>query len=191
MTDSYRPIARLLLTVLACILLPACGSLDLSRSLVSRISPYQLEILQGNFVSKEQVAALKSGMTRQQVTELLGTPLVASLFHANRWDYVFTFKGRSDQAQSRKLTVFFKEDRVERFEGDDMPSEAEFVAKLDSGRKLGKVPLLEATPEALSKFSASASTPAVPGSSVSFVVTPANVAGSYPPLELASPAPVR
>jgi len=45
--------------------------------------------------------------------------------------------------------VFFKGDQLERFEGDAMPSEAEFIATLSDKRKLGKVPVLEATEEQL------------------------------------------
>ena len=54
--------------------------------------------MQGNFVSKEQVEALRPGMSRQQVRDILGTPLVTSVFHADRWDYVFTIKRQGVRA---------------------------------------------------------------------------------------------
>ena len=72
--------------------------------------------------------ALQPGMARAQVREILGSPLVTSVFHADRWDYVFTIRRQGIEAQSRKLTVFFKGDELEKFEGDTMPSETEFVA---------------------------------------------------------------
>ena len=53
--------------------------------------------------------------------------------------------------------MFFKGDVLERFEGDPMPSEAEFVATLDNKRKDAKVPVLEASEEQ----PASSSRPAV------------------------------
>lgn len=184
MTNSRLYPARAALMLLAAAALSACGSFDLNRDVLDTLTPYKLEILQGNFVSKEQVAALKKGMNPQQVRELLGTPLVASVFHADRWDYVFTFKSIGIQPQSRKLAVFFSNGVLDRFEGDEMPSEIEFVAKLESGRSLGKAPPLEATPAALAKFSsAQTSVPAVPSSSVTFVVNPAALPTSYPPLE--------
>ena len=105
--------------------------------------------MQGNFVSKEQVEALKPGMSRQQVRDILGTPLVTSVFHADRWDYVFTLKRQGVEPQQRKLTVYFKGDVLERVEGDPMPSEAEFVATLDNKRKSAKVPPLEASEDKL------------------------------------------
>ena len=110
---------------------------------VNWITPYKVDVIQGNFVSKEQVDALRVGMIRDQVKATLGTPLLARLFHADRWDYVFTLKRQGTEAQSYKYTVFFKGDLLERFEGDTMPSEAEFISRLDNKRKLGKVPQLD------------------------------------------------
>jgi outer membrane protein assembly factor BamE len=78
--------------------------------------------------------------------------------------------------------VFFKNDQLERFEGDAMPSETEFIAKLGNRRKLGEVPVLEATEEQLKK----AAEKSKPGTASA--AAPANVpdgapAASYPPLE--------
>lgn len=163
--------------------LTACGSVDsASHQVAGLITPYRMEIVQGNFVSKEQVAALKPGMARQQVRDILGTPLVVSVFHADRWDYVFTLKRQGVEPQSRKLVVFFKDDVLDRFEGDEMPSEAEFVAQLDVRSKGGKVPVLEASPESLQKFAPAAKTGDAPATPA--LQTPP--ATSYPPLE--SPA---
>ena len=88
-------------------------------------------------------------MSRIQVRDILGTPLLTSLFHEQRWDYVFTFKRKGFEPQARKVTVFFKGDLLERFEADTLPTEAEFVASLDSGRSNGAVPVLEASEESL------------------------------------------
>ena len=117
-----------------------------------------MDIVQCNFVSKEQAAAIKPGMSRVQVRDILGTPLLTSIFHADRWDYVFTFKRQGLEPQARKVTVFFKDDALERIEADPLPTEAEFVASLDSGRKSGKVPLLELSEESLKQLPAPAKT---------------------------------
>lgn len=163
-----------------CAVLVACSGFDDgTRRLASVISPYQIDVVQGNFVSSEQVAQLKPGMGRQAVRDLLGTPLLQSLFHAERWDYVFTFKRKGEEPQLRKVTVFFKNDNLERFDADLLPSEAEFVASLDSGRRSGKVPALEASEESLKQFPAAAREPepkALPP-----------LPAAYPPLEPASP----
>ncbi|WP_313303261.1 outer membrane protein assembly factor BamE [Diaphorobacter sp.] len=161
--------------------LAACGSFDsASHRLASAITPYKIDIVQGNFVSKEQVEALKPGMGRQQVKEILGTPLVTPLFHNDRWEYVFTLKRPGMDQQTRKLTVFFKDDVLDRFEGDEMPSEAEFVASLGSKITKKKVPELEATEEQLKRFPAKPDAPERdPGNEPPSAPMPA----SYPPLE--------
>ncbi|HVZ42253.1 MAG TPA: outer membrane protein assembly factor BamE [Ramlibacter sp.] len=159
--------------------LAACGTVDsVSNRLVSGITPYKVEVVQGNFVSREQVELLKPGISRQQVRDILGTPLIADLFHAARWDYVFTLKRHGVAPQERRLTVFFKGEALERVEGDPMPSESEFVATLERRRKIDKIPPLEATEEQLKAFPAKAA-PATPASPQP---APPPVA-SYPPLE--------
>jgi len=103
---------------------------------------------------------------------------VASVFHANRWDYVFTFSRQGQEPQRRRLTVFFKDDVLEKVDADPLPSETEFVASLDVRRRPGKAPALEATPEQLKNFAErNAASPASP------VPAPAAPSTSYPPLE--------
>lgn len=158
--------------------LSGCGSLDgASNRLSGLVTPYKPEVVQGNFVSREQVEALQPGMSRLQVRDILGTPLLTSLFHADRWDYVFTLKRQGVAPQSYKLVLFFKGDQLERFEGDAMPSETEFVARVDTGRKPGKVPVLEASEEALRKF------PPARSAGTDAAAAEAPLPASYPPLE--------
>ncbi|HWI78543.1 MAG TPA: outer membrane protein assembly factor BamE, partial [Ramlibacter sp.] len=116
--------ARLVLAATACLGIAGCGSFDsATRRFAESITPYKVEVVQGNFVSKEQVQALKPGMGRQQVRDILGTPLVTDVFHSDRWDYVFTLKRHGVQEQARRLTLFFKGNALDHFEGDEMPSE--------------------------------------------------------------------
>ena len=87
-----RMLARVMPAVLAAAL-SACSSFEQgTRNLADALTLYRPEVVQGNFVSREQVAALQPGMTRLQVRDTLGTPLIASVFHAQRWDYVFTMQ---------------------------------------------------------------------------------------------------
>ena len=98
--------------------------------------PYVPDVVQGNFISSEQYAKLQLGMTREQVRQILGTPLLASYFHANRWDYIFEYK-RSGQVvgKERHVTIFFDGDKVVKFEGDALPTEVELVAEIDNYAK--------------------------------------------------------
>jgi len=183
-----RALARAAVAVGA-VLLAGCNALDYAAvGFAGVISPYKIEVVQGNFISKEQVESLQPGMSREQVKQILGTPLVSSLFHADRWDYVFTLRRQGVESQKRRLTVFFDGNSLKRHEGDAMPSEAEFVATLDNRRKSAKVPPLEASEEKLKAFSAEKK-PADPGPNAGAAATAAAAAAlppaptSYPPLE--------
>ena len=177
-----RPVV-LGLGLAACAALAACSSIDgASSRIVTMVSPYKIDIVQGNFVSKEQAAALQNGMSRIQVRDILGTPLLTSLFHADRWDYVFTFKRQGREPQARKVTVFFKGDAMERVEADELPTEAEFVASLDSGRRAVQVPVLEASEESLAKFSAAKAAASAADSGVDAKAPGAPQAKVRPPL---------
>ena len=98
--------------------------------------PYVPDVVQGNFISSEQYAKLQLGQSREQVRQILGTPLLASYFHANRWDYIFEFK-RAGQpiAKERRVTVFFEGDKLVKFQGDALPTEVEMVAEIDGYAK--------------------------------------------------------
>ncbi|HEU4622723.1 MAG TPA: outer membrane protein assembly factor BamE [Burkholderiaceae bacterium] len=87
------------------------------------IRPYRVEIQQGNFITAEQVAALRENMTREQVRFVLGTPTLQDVFHANRWDYPFYIRRTTGEVVERKLVVFFENDRVTRWQADEMPVE--------------------------------------------------------------------
>jgi outer membrane protein assembly factor BamE len=170
--------------VLALIALAGCASLERTASSLSTlggwVTPYKIDILQGNVVSREQAQALQVGMPREQVLNVLGTPLLNSAFHANRWDYVFTFQRQGQPAQQRRLTVFFQGDSLARVESDELPTEAEFVASLDVRPAAGKPLPLQATPEQLEAFRAK-----FPGAAPDAPAAPAAPAPAtaYPPLE--------
>ena len=121
---TYRRSVKLSIATLFISLLSACGPIL-----------YKAEIAQGNFVSKEQVAALKLGMPRLQVADILGTPLLVSVFHADRWEYVFNLKRQGIETPSYKLTVYFKGDALDKIDGSNMPTEQEFIETLSGNKK--------------------------------------------------------
>ena len=193
---SITSIKRSGLTALACLAavgLVGCSSFGSSFNAsavnpVNWITPYRVDVIQGNFISKEQVETLRAGMTRAQVKDVLGTPLVSSLFHADRWDYVFTLKRQGVEPQSFKYAVFFKGDQLERFEGDTMPSNAEFIASLANSRKIGKIPVLEATEDQLKAAEKPSASSAIGNTSNKPTTPPTGTPpATYPPLEGARP----
>lgn len=100
------------------------------------LTPYRVDIQQGNFVSKEMVAQLRPGMTKDQVRFVLGTPLLTDLFHSDRWEYEFHLLKRNGELVSSRVSVFFKENLLEKFEGgDDLPTESEYLSMIAGSHK--------------------------------------------------------
>jgi outer membrane protein assembly factor BamE len=110
------------------------------------LGPYRPDVHQGNIVSQEMVDQLRIGMTRDQVRFMLGTPLMTSEFRKDRIDYVYYLNPRRGPIQNRRLTLFFKENRLERFENDPMPSEDEIDA-LILGPNVKRVARVNRQPE--------------------------------------------
>lgn len=102
--------------------LTACSN---TPDVTSYLSPYRIDVRQGNLVSQEMVAQLKPGLTRDQVRFILGSPLVVDMFHADRWDYVYRFQPGRGQVQQRRLVVFFEDGKLLRVGGDVVANEGD------------------------------------------------------------------
>lgn len=96
-------------------LLAACSN---TPQITNFLSPYRIDVRQGNMVTQEMVAQLKPGLTREQVRFILGSPLVADMFHVDRWDYVYRFRPGRGEVEQRVLTVFFQDNKLTRVAGD-------------------------------------------------------------------------
>lgn len=90
---------------------------------------YKVDIQQGNVITQDMVARLKPGMTKAQVRYVLGSPPITDMFHANRWDYVYTYKKRGKLTEERKLALFFDNEQLARVSGDVAPVTAEDKAQ--------------------------------------------------------------
>jgi len=107
---------RALPLVLA-LLLGACALPDF-------MTPYRIDIQQGNYITQEMVSQLKPGMSKDQVRFVLGTPLLTDIFHAERWDYVYSFDRRGQPREQRRVAVFFQDGKLARLDGDVVPAGA-------------------------------------------------------------------
>ena len=82
---------------------------------------YKIDVQQGNYLTQDAVARLKVGMSKAEVRQALGTPLLADAFHANRWDYYFSNVKGSKAADRKRFSVFFQDDKLVSFAGDTQP----------------------------------------------------------------------
>jgi len=83
--------------------------------------PYRVGVQQGNWVTKDQVSFLRPGMSREQVRYALGTPTLASVLHANRWDYPYYYRASNGKVEERVLTVIFEGSQLASWRGDEQP----------------------------------------------------------------------
>ena len=137
------PASRRRFVLLACMapaLLAGCATLEERMPVLSSVSVYKIDINQGNYLSQDMVDRLKQGMTRQQVRTTLGTPLVTSAFRDNRWDYVYEFARQGKVREHRQFTVYFADDKLARWEGDEMPPSVVDLNRTASDKALQGLP---------------------------------------------------
>jgi outer membrane protein assembly factor BamE len=151
-------------------LLAGCSTYDsVTQKIAQSITPYRITVVQGNFVSQEAANQMRVGMSRDEVKQLLGTPLLTDMFHADRWDYVFYFKrGSTAVVQQRDFIVNFASDRVTSWSGgENLPSNLELLAEIDGdkGVKVAKPVAAPAGASAAVATAASGSTVTAPSAS--------------------------
>ncbi|KMQ80859.1 Outer membrane lipoprotein SmpA [Candidatus Burkholderia pumila] len=142
-------------------LLAGCSTYDsVTQKIAQSITPYRITVVQGNFVSQEAANQIQVGMSRDQVKQLLGTPLLMDMFHADRWDYMFYFKrGSTSVVQQRDFIVNFASDRVTIWSGgENLPSNLELLAEIDGDKG---IKVAKAAPAAVATASSASATPAV------------------------------
>ena len=175
--DSVPLAARFALCIAGAAALAGCQSLQSSESFLGAITPYKVEVVQGNVVTKEQAESVKPGMSRAQVRDVLGSPLVTDPFHGDRWDYVFTIRRQGAEPQLRRVMVRFDGEALKAIDtGGELPSERDFVASIDTFKTARNAPALELTETQIKALPQ----PAAPAASEAEATGPVR---DYPPLE--------
>ncbi len=93
---------RILITLIIPFLLAACA--------------HKIDIQQGNVITQEQLSLLKPGMDRNQIRQLIGSPMLIDPFHADRWDYYYSMKAGREPVVRYRATLFFSNERLLRIE---------------------------------------------------------------------------
>ena len=123
---------------LAASLVAGCATLDTYVPTWRSFGVYKLDINQGNYLSQDQVDKLKVGQTKPQVRQVLGTPLIVSAFRDSRWDYVYEFTRQGRVLDHKAFAVYFVDDKLARWEGDEMPASVAELNKAASARTAGE-----------------------------------------------------
>ncbi|MFT3664006.1 outer membrane protein assembly factor BamE [Piscinibacter sp.] len=171
--------SRLACLPAAALVATGCASLQSSDNILGLITPYRVEVVQGNVVTKEQLALVKPGMSRAQVRDVLGSPLLTDTFHADRWDYVFTIRRQGAEPQLRRIVAKFNGETLASIDTSaELPEEREFVASIDTFKASRKAPTLALSEEQVKALP-------VPEKPAAPAAEPVGPARSYPPLEAA------
>jgi outer membrane protein assembly factor BamE len=129
--------ARLaVLVAFAAPIVTGCSTISTYFPVMDHFGVYKLDINQGNYLSQDMVDKLKVGQTRPQVKATLGTPLITSAFRDDRWDYVYEYSSAGRLREHRQFTVYFKDDLLARWEGDEMPQSAQDLNRVAATRAL-------------------------------------------------------
>ena len=116
-----RGVLRAAALCVAVVAAAGCATVDQYMPSWRSFGVYKIDINQGNYLSQEMVDKLKVGMTPAQVKQVLGTPLVMSPFRPDRWDYIYEYLRQGRVVEHRNFTVHFAENKLARWEGDEMP----------------------------------------------------------------------
>lgn len=162
----------------AALALSGCSSIANKDKVLGFVTPYKVEVVQGNVITSEQAALIKPGQTRAQVRDILGSPLLTDVFHADRWDYIFTIRRQGAQPQRRQVTVLFEGDSLKSIDAPELPAEREFVESIDTFKRGGKPPPLALNEEQMKRLP----TPTAPSADAP-AATQTLPARTYPPLE--------
>jgi outer membrane protein assembly factor BamE len=174
----HRPLAAAALLVMGTLM--GCSSLQSSDNFLGLITPYRVEVVQGNVVTQEQIALVKPGITRLQVRDALGSPLLTDIFHADRWDYVFTIRRKGVEEQGRHIVLLFDGDVLKSVEAPALPAEREFVAAITAQKNQASSSEknLELTEEQRKALPAPK-----PAEAAASAAEPVGPVRTYPPLE--------
>lgn len=124
-TAPYRPASRLIRHAKVALLLSSMLVASACSYLPSLQFPgvYKIDIQQGNIITQEMVDQLRPGMTKRQVTFVMGTPLVRDPFNQDRWDYVYSYQPGGGVRGQERITMYFENDLLVNFTGDFRPGE--------------------------------------------------------------------
>ncbi len=103
--------------------------------LIALSSCYRVPVAQGNLLTDKNVAAIKKGMSPQQVIAKLGTPVLNNIYVENRMVYVYTFRPSYGSLKEKRFIVYFNNGRVSSFTSDQKAATAQLPPPQDESKK--------------------------------------------------------
>jgi len=69
--------------------------------------PYMMPVSQGNVITEKEFSQLKLGMTKEDASFVVGTPMTQFLFDQKRWDFVYQMYENNKLKKSYDVVVLF------------------------------------------------------------------------------------
>jgi outer membrane protein assembly factor BamE len=91
-----------------------CGGSAIT--LTGCVKPYRVDIQQGNVLDEQVVQKLAVGMSKHEVEELLGAPVLGNAFGSDSWSYVYTNQISGGKIEKKQLIVHFAKDKLSKIE---------------------------------------------------------------------------
>ncbi|MFL2695774.1 MAG: outer membrane protein assembly factor BamE [Gammaproteobacteria bacterium] len=73
----------------------------------SNASIYNRTVTQGTVFKQDDIDRLEIGMSKDQVSFIMGQPSFQNIFDENIWDYYFQVKNGEEIQSEKKLKLFF------------------------------------------------------------------------------------
>lgn len=93
---------KLIITLLCLVCLSGCGLFKF----------YQPNIQQGNIITQGMLNQLQIGMSKTQVANALGLPVLDNMFNQDHWAYVYTFQHSGGKILKKQLDLYFQNDSL-------------------------------------------------------------------------------
>ncbi|WP_280539676.1 outer membrane protein assembly factor BamE [Chromohalobacter sp. 11-W] len=106
----------------------------------SYVGVYKRDLAQGNLITKDMVSQLETGMTKEQVRYVMGSPLLQGPFDENRWDYVFYLDEAYADVEEKRVTLTFQNDKL-----TDIEREGNIEDNVELSTQSGPGPAVEGT----------------------------------------------
>ena len=100
-------LSQLCLVAVATLSLTACVNL-----------PYKAPTQQGNVIEPERVPLIREGMSKVEIANAVGSPILQDIFHADRWDYIYRLDRHYQKVEQRRITIWFQNGVAVKIERD-------------------------------------------------------------------------
>lgn len=77
--------------------------------------PYMMPVQQGNIINNKEYSQIKIGMTKEELSYVVGHPMTQFLFDQNRWDLDYQLYKNNNLKKSYDVVILFDKNNKVRY----------------------------------------------------------------------------